>query len=114
MPSQVFSKTGNSVIIETPSGTWYSRNTSHVEIFGMDDPASTFKTQSVCQDEIRAPATKPGWAVNELIPVAPATLPCEPPSGNTPLMQAVPICSDLAIDQAIVPGMQATPSCERP
>ena len=42
------SKTGNSVIIETPSpGTQNARNASHVEKFGIDDPASTFETQSV-------------------------------------------------------------------
>ena len=43
------SKTGNSVIIETPSGTQNARNASHVEKFGIDDPASTFETQSVSQ-----------------------------------------------------------------
>ena len=41
------SKTGNSVIIETPSGTQNARNASHVEKFGIDDPAPTFETQSV-------------------------------------------------------------------
>ena len=51
------SKTGNSVIIETPSGTQYSRNTgtSHVEKFGIDDPASTFKTLSVSQTKLEHP-----------------------------------------------------------
>ena len=37
------------LFIETPCGTQYSRNTSHVEKFGIDDPASTFETQSVSQ-----------------------------------------------------------------
>ena len=46
------SKTGNSVIIKTPSGTQYSRNTSHVEKFGIDDPASTFETLSVSQTKL--------------------------------------------------------------
>ena len=49
------SKTGNSVIIETPSGTQYLRNTSHVEKFGIDDPASTFKTLSVSQMKLEHP-----------------------------------------------------------
>ena len=49
------SKTGNSVIIETPSGTQYSRNTSHVEKFGIDDSASTFETLSVSQTKLEHP-----------------------------------------------------------
>ena len=47
------SKTGNSIVIETPCGTQYSRNTSHVEKFGIDDPASTFETQSVSQMKLQ-------------------------------------------------------------
>ena len=49
------SNTGNSVIIETTSGTQYSRNTSHVEKFGRDDPASTFETLSVSQTKLEHP-----------------------------------------------------------
>ena len=48
-------KTGNSVIIETPSGTQYTRKNSHVEKFGIDDPASTFETLSVSQTKLECP-----------------------------------------------------------
>ena len=46
------SNTGNSIVIETPSGTQYSRNTSHVEKFGIGNPSSTFETQSVSQKKL--------------------------------------------------------------
>ena len=46
------SKTGTRIVIETPSGTQYLRNTSHVEKFGIDDPASTFETLSVSQTKL--------------------------------------------------------------
>ena len=46
------SQTGNSVILETPSGTQYSRNTSHVEKFRKGNPSSTHETQSVSQTKL--------------------------------------------------------------
>ena len=52
MESQMVSKTGNSVIIETPSGTQYLINTSHVDKFEIDDPTSTFETQSIRQTKL--------------------------------------------------------------
>ena len=79
------SKTGNSVIIETPSGTQYSRNTSHVEKFGIDDAASTFKTLSVSQMKLEH--LQQNQVELQLILMAPTTLLREPPSKNTPLTQ---------------------------
>ncbi|PFX23612.1 Transposon Ty3-G Gag-Pol polyprotein [Stylophora pistillata] len=63
VPFQVVSKTGNSVVVKNPSGTQYSRNTSHVKKFVSPDdpiepPAST--------DVITVPETTavPNQAIN--------------------------------------------------
>ena len=61
-PYRVVSKTGNSVIVEAPSGTQYSRNTSHVKRFMVDDPASAPVTTSASQDGIVEPTTLPSQA----------------------------------------------------
>lgn len=87
-PFQVVSKTGNSVVVETPSGTQYSRNTFHVKRCRVDDLVSTLETPSVSPDEIIVPATIPSRAMSEVTPVVPATPSSEPPARNTPVTQA--------------------------
>ena len=112
------SKTFNSVIVEVPGGTQYSRNTSHVKRFLGDDPVSTPRTLSASQDRIPVPTMIPSQVLSELTPVAPATPQSEPPTRSTLSVQAstengnetVAACGDIAIDQATVPSTPATPS----
>ena len=80
MPYGVVSKTGNSVIVEAPGGTQYSRNTSHVKRFMVDDSTSTPGTPPASQDGIVVPTTVPNQTLGELTPpAAPATPQSEPP-----------------------------------
>ena len=49
------SKTGNSVIVEAPSGTQYPKITSHMKRFLVDDPVSTPGTPSASRDGVVRP-----------------------------------------------------------
>ena len=78
-PYSVVSKTSNSVIVEAPGGTPYSRNTSHVKRFIADDPVSTPGTPSASPDGIVVPSTIPSQVLSELKPAAPSAPQNEPP-----------------------------------
>ena len=114
-PYRVVSKTGNSVIVEAPSGTQYSRNTSHVKRFMGDDLVSPPGTPSASHDEIAMPTAVPSQVLSELTSAAPATPESEPPTGSTLSAQtsaedeneAVAARGDIAIDR--VPRAPATP-----
>ena len=115
-PYRVVSKTGNSVIVEAPSGTQYSRNTSHVKRFMGDDLVSSSPgTPSASHDEIAMPTAVPSQVLSELTSAAPATPESEPPTGSTLSAQtsaedeneAVAARGDIAIDR--VPSAPATP-----
>ncbi|XP_044183875.1 uncharacterized protein LOC122964378 [Acropora millepora] len=114
-PYCVVSKTGNSVIVEAPSGTQYSRNTSHVKRFMGDDLVSSPGTPSASHDEIAMPTAVPSQVLSELTSAAPATPESEPPTGSTLSAQtsaedeneAVAARGDTAIDR--VPSAPATP-----
>jgi len=116
-PYRVVSKTGNSVMVEAPGGTQYSRNTSHVKRFMVDDPVSTPGTPSASPDEIVVPTTVPSQYSSELTPAVPATPQSEPPTRSTLSEQAstkdgneaVAAGGDVAVDQATVPSTPATP-----
>ena len=69
-PYHVVSKTSNSVMVEAPGGTQYSRNASHVKRFMVDDPVSTPSTPSASPDEIVVPITVPSQYSSELTPAA--------------------------------------------
>ena len=117
-PYRVVSKTGNSVVVEAPSGTQYSRNTSHVKRFMVDDLASAPITPSASQDGIVVPTMLPSQALSELMPAAPATPRSEPPAksalpapASTELgNEAIVAHGDIAIDGATVPSTPATKS----
>ena len=117
-PYRVVSKTGNSVIVEASSGTQYSRNTSHVKRFMVDDPASAPVTLSASQGGIVVPTTLPSQALSELTSVAPATSRSEPPAKSTLSApagtelgnEAVVAHGDVAIDRPTVPSTPATQS----
>ena len=116
-PYRVVSKTGNSVMVEAPGGTQYSRNASHVKRFMVDDPVSTPGIPSASPDEIVVPTTVPSQYSSELTPAAPATPQSEPPTRSTLSEQAstkdgneaVAAGGDVAVDQVTVPSMPATP-----
>ena len=116
-PHRVVNRTGNSVIIEAPGGTQYSRNTSHVKRFMMDDPVPTPETPSGSPDGIVVPTTVPSQVLSEPTPAEPATLQNEPPTRSTLSAQAsaengneaVAVRKDIAVDQATVPSTPATP-----
>ena len=72
-PYRVVSKTDNSVTVEAPGETQYSRNTSHVKRFVVDDPVSTPGTPSAGRDGVVIPTTVTSQALSELTPAAPAT-----------------------------------------
>ena len=116
-PYRVVSKTGNSVIVEAPGGTQYSRNTSHVKRFMVDDPVSTPDTPSASPDGIVVPTTVPSQVSGESTPAVPATPQSESPIRSTLSTQtsaengneAVAARGDVAVDQATVPSTPATP-----
>jgi len=123
VPFQVVSKTGNSVVVETPSGTQYSRNTSHVKKFiAPETPSASPKEQSVGPDETTVPTVIPSQVVSGSTPVLPATALDKYQIRTEPSVQAraehgygtVPVCNDAVDDQATVPSIPATPRCERP
>ena len=72
-PYRVVSRTGNSVIVENPGGTQYSRNTSHVRRFMMDDPVPTPETPCGSPDRIVVPTAVPSQVFSEPTPAVPAT-----------------------------------------
>jgi len=123
MPYRVVSKTGNSVIVEAPGGTQYSRNTSYEEVYAhmkrfmRDDPVLSPGTPSASHDEIVIPTVVPSQVLSELRSAAPATPQSEPPTGSTLSAQtsaedgneAVAARGDIAIDRATVPSAPATP-----
>ena len=82
-PHRVVSRTGNSVIVEAPGGTQYSRNTSHVKRFMMDDPVPTPETPSGNPDGIVVPTAVPSQVLSEPTPAVPATPQNEPPARST-------------------------------
>ena len=109
-PYHVVSKTGNSVIVEAPGGTQYSRNTSHVKRFMVDDPAvSTPDAPSASPDEIVVPTTVPSQVSGELTSAVPATPQSEPPISSTLSAQASAENGNDAVDRATVPSTPATP-----
>ena len=116
-PNRVVSKTGNSVTVEAPGGTQYSRNTSHVKRFMMDDPVPTPETPSGSPDGIVVPTAVPSQVLSEPTPAVPATPQNEPPTRSTLSAQAsaengneaVAVCWDIGVDQATVLSTPATP-----
>ncbi|XP_015748661.1 PREDICTED: uncharacterized protein K02A2.6-like [Acropora digitifera] len=116
-PHRVVSRTGNTVIVEAPGGTQYSRNTSHVKTFMMDDPVPTPETPSGSPDGIVEPTAVPSQVLSEPTPAVPATPQNEPPTRSTLSAQAsaengneaVAVRRDIAVDQATVPSTPATP-----
>ena len=114
-PYRVVSKTGNSVIVEAPGGTQYSRNTSHAKRCMVDDPVSTPDTPSASPDEIVVPTIVPSQVSGELTPAIPPT-PQSPIRGTLSAQasvengnEAVSARGDIAVDQATVPSMPVTP-----
>ena len=116
-PYRVVSKTGNSVIVEAPGGIQYSRNTSHVKRFMMDDPVPTPETPSGSPDGIVVSTAVPSQVLSEPTPAVPATPQNEPPTRSTLSAQAsaqngheaVAVRRDIVVDQATVPSTPATP-----
>nr|XP_058952093.1 uncharacterized protein K02A2.6-like [Pocillopora verrucosa] len=116
VPFQVVSKTGNSVVVETPGGTQYSRNTSHVKKFvSPDNP----EEPPVSVDVPTTPeiTVVPNQVMSGSTPVVPTTPPSRPLTHLTPLAQAsagsksgtTSASKNAAVDQATVPSPPATP-----
>ena len=116
-PYRVVSGTGNSVIVENPGGTQYSRNTSHVRRFVIDNQVTTPQTPSGSPDGIVVPTAVPSQVLSEPTPAVPATPQNEPPTRSTLSAQAgaengneaVAVRRDIGVDQATVPSTPATP-----
>ncbi|XP_068716243.1 uncharacterized protein [Montipora foliosa] len=114
---RVVSRTGNSVIVENPGGTQYSKNTLHRSRFMMDDPVPTPETPSGSPDGIVVPTAVPSQVLSEPTPAVPATPQNESPTRSTLSVQAgaengneaVAVRRDIRVDQATVPSTQATP-----
>ncbi|XP_068704750.1 uncharacterized protein [Montipora foliosa] len=116
-PYRVVSKTSNSVIVEAPGWIQYSRNTSHVKRFMMDDPVPTLETPSGSPDGIVVSTAVPSQVLSEPTPTVPATPHNEPPTTSLLSAQAsaqngneaVTVRRDIVVDQATVPSTPATP-----
>ena len=104
-PYRVVSKTGNSVIVEAPGGAQYSRNTSHVKKFMVDDPVSAPETPSTNYNEIVVvPTTVPSQVLSELTPAR-----AENGDEAVAAREDVTAREDVAIDRATAPSTPATP-----